>query len=207
VEGGRVLMIVFEHPIFKYAFADQRFMEDDDPLKAHMDNIVAMFDALVDTLREPKSFPNPRINELVKLMWRLIGNQFIRVALNTEVGDRMPGAAFSLLGNRQVHEAIIWLPTQYAQMCVQDRIFHMGGICFNASQCRDFYNGKILENGGQQLTQQRALAYEAEFLHTMAQSEQFKPNDWQQKVLENFPNGIASVQNLLYKPKKFMDAK
>lgn len=200
-------MITFEHPIFKYAFADQRFLEEDDPLKAHTDNIVTMFDTLVDTLREPKSFPNPRINELVKLMWRLIGNQVVRVALNTDPHiATMPGAAFSLLGNKQVYEAIIWLPAAYAEMVIKDRIFHMGGICFCASQCRDFYNGKILENGGSQLTQQRALAYEAEFLHTMAQSEQFKPNDWQQKVLENFPNGIASVQNLLYKRKQFMDA-
>lgn len=199
-------MITFEHPIFKYAFADHRFLEDDDPLKEFMDNIVTMFDTLVDTLREPKSFPNPRINELVKLMWRLIGNRVIKVALNTEVGDKMPGAAFSVIGNADAMEGIIWLPTQYAQMCVHDRIFHMGGICFCASQCRDFYNGKIPGNRDQKDDQKRALAYEAEFLHTIAQSELFQPNDWQREVMELYPNGIASVQNLLYKRKEFADA-
>jgi hypothetical protein len=207
VEERRLLMITFEHPIFKYAFADHRFLEGDDPLKEHMDNIVTMFDALVDTLREPKSFPNPRINELVKLMWRLIGNQVVKVALNTQFGHRMPGAAFSLMGNQQAYEAIIWLPTSYAQMVVHDRIFHMGGICFNASQCRDFYNGKVGPGKNPQPAQQRALAYEAEFINTIAQADEFKPNDWQKQVMEQFPKGLASVQNLLYKPKKFMDAK
>lgn len=197
-------MIVFEHPIFKYAFADHRFLEEDDPLKAHMDNLVTMFDTLVDTLREPKSFPNPRVNEVVKLMWRLIGNQVVRVALNTEVAH-LPGAAFSLLGNSTVHEAIIWLPQNYAEKAVNDRLFHMGGIAFCASQCRDFYNGKILGNGVD--VKRRALGYESEFLHTIAQAEEFKPNDWQKQVLDEFPDGIASVQQLLYKPKKFMDAK
>lgn len=156
------------------------------------------FDAFVDFLRDPDSFPNTEINQVVTLMWRLIGNREIQMGLDDE--GRVSSVSFTVLVSRDDDKdkrPILIIPGNFLGQTVSDPVLQLGMMGFMASQVKDFYMGAI-EKGTSQDVNRRARAYEAEVLLTlsgMAQSEgmQLPLNDYQQKVLGENPQGLKSL--------------
>src|SRR3989344_8609540 len=56
--------------------------EDPSTLDEYYAKTVQAFDSCVDFLRDPQRFPNQKINKLVELLWRLIGNKHIPIVLD-----------------------------------------------------------------------------------------------------------------------------
>jgi len=158
------------------------------------------FDACVDFLRDPNSFPNQKINQLVTLLWRLIGNQEIPLVLDKwGIGEM----SFVVLGNSLQQVPFFILPVDFLRQVNENPIYQLGSIVFNASQGRDYYTGKITGKNKPEI-QRRARGYEAEALLTlqkMAEEEgaTIKWTPYQLEVLRENPRGIASLpRHLVY---------
>jgi hypothetical protein len=161
---------------------------------------VEAFDACVDFLRNPISFPNQEINQLVTLLWRLIGNKEIPLVL-----DKWGCPELSFFYERRGHltTSFFILPVDFLKQVNENPIYQLGSIVFNASQGRDCYTGKITGKNKPEI-ERRARGYEAEALLTlqkMAEEEgvTIKWTPYQLKVLQENPRGIASLpRHLVY---------
>lgn len=155
---------------------------------------VLSFDALVDFLRRPETFPNRHINESVTLMWRLIGNKEIPAILDQR---GFPSIFFTMFKKGDREFSMLILPKDFPSQVKEDPIFQLGIIAYISSQTRDFYTGKIKgDNSGE--INARARAFEAEALLTlkrMAENEgiTLNFNNLQRKMLEEFPEGLKSL--------------
>lgn len=87
----------------------------------------------------------------------------------------------------------------------------MGGLVWASSMARDLWNGRWVLNYPDKLKMakeveaihHRAKAFESQFLHVMAQRESFKPNEYQRRVMDTYPNGVGSVSPMMYEGKPF----
>jgi hypothetical protein len=106
------------------------------------------FDSCVDFLRDPARFPNKEINLTVTLMWRLIGKE-IPFAL----GKRgMPSLSFAVVGENNIEQcAFLIIPPDFLKQLEENPVFQLGVIAYMASQCRDFYCGKIRRNNSDEV--------------------------------------------------------
>lgn len=168
----------------------------DHPIRMVGENAGAMFNHLVETLRNPETFPDQSINKLLSLTWRLVGNDVIKVA----VVPLVPRLAFG--GSLRSDLRLFAIPEDWIMQCVKDRVMAMGGVVWASSQCRDAWNGKRIMSE----VLMRADAYESQFLHVMKQHQGFTANEHQRKVMELYPQGVDTVKHLLYPRKAFMDA-
>ena len=191
--------IVFKHPLFDFLFVREEFLQEGDPLKEYMSGVTATFDYLIDFLRQ--DFPNPHINEVCTLAWRLIGNKQVNVAMGLPIPTNF---GFAILGSVSNPMPIVAIREDWLNYALQNRTMGLGAICLAASQCRDWYNGKII--GERDRANDRGNMYEAEMLLTLMQHEKFKPNDWQEQILKKFPKGLDSGKHLLYDRREYMGA-
>lgn len=123
---------MFANAIVGHLSPDRKQREDSN-------RIVFFFDTAVDALRSPL-FPNVPVNEAVTLMWRLIGNRMIPSAAGP-----VPTLSFTALGNDPKHlNAAVLVPANWPDLVAQNYKYQLGGIVFVASQCRDWYNGKLI---------------------------------------------------------------
>lgn len=180
------------HPIFVTQHVDT--LPDDDPLKTVGNNIADRFTSIVDLLRDPKQFPNPEINKLLSLTWRLVEHRVVKVAATA-----VPSLSFMVTTSF----AAFLCPFDWLQQWKRQPIFCIGGVISNASQCRDYWNQRLLPTIE---TSQRALAYETEYLLTIQREQILHLNSWQEDALKEFPQGLQSAQHLLYPTKAFLDA-
>lgn len=153
------------------------------------------FYALVDFLRNPKTFPNKAINLSTTLMWRMIKKEEITAFIDRRGGT--PGIAFAVLERDAEECPMLMLPRDFPSQVRQDLVFQLGIIAYMASQARDFYTRRIKGNNNEEI-KFRARAFQAEALLTlreMAGNEGFTLdfNDPQRKILEEFPNGLKSL--------------
>jgi len=147
-----------------------------NPLKALADCITKSFDTLVDFHRT--IFPNKRINALMTLFWRLVGNKVTPVALSDA---HLFGLHFYCEVHGDTRAAAVIVPYQWIELIKKNPILQCGGLVFIASQAQDYYNDKFGKND----MQRRAMGNEAEFLKTALQIEpSYKLNDYQRQVLE-----------------------
>ena len=164
-------------------------------LSEYTRSIVTAFDRCIDFLRDPKRFSNNKINAVTTLMWNLVRNREIPVAIDQ--WSEFPSLSFIVLMNKKLEQTpALIIPTDFLQQINEDPVFQLGVISYMASQCRDFYCGKIAEDNRE--VNARAQAFEAETLLTlqeMATREQvvlsFGP--LQHKYLATFPNGLKSM--------------
>jgi hypothetical protein len=171
-----------------------------------------LFTRLVDVLRDPEICPNVYVNDLLKLTWRLVGNDKVNVAAHSQI----PSLSFIavLVGEQQIsrfldinpplhlpNDSCFLLPMNWLDQCQANLTYCLGGMVFNASQCRDHFNKKLDIH-----SPQRAMAYEAEFLHWAMKQQPFVANEYQQKVMATYPQGIATIRPLLYDCQTFLDA-
>jgi len=184
---------------------DYRGHEDDlpkdDPLVIHGQDASAMFSHLVDVLRSPETFPNPHINSLMTLTWRLVGNNIVKFAYTTDPNLRTIHYYYERKGSNII--AAFMVPADFAKQCLSRRLFMMGGMVFNSSTMRDLWNDRHTDASDGTL-KQRAMAYEAEFYLTMSKREKFVPDDYQKKVMADHPLGLTDKYK--YRGKIYMGA-
>lgn len=194
--------------VFGEAFANSVIgnSSPNNKLRIQSEKMTAAFDLAVDTLR--LKFPNPVVMGVTSLMWRLIGNKMILSA-----SMNVPTISFTMMGGPgKKPAAFVLCPPLWNEMLEQDYIYQLGGVVFCASQCCDFYNEKFQHQQNNPIglqdqdVQRRAWAYEAEYLNVVKEhlpEHQF--NDYQKKVMEEFPNGLLSLpENLVYQSKPFV---
>lgn len=174
----------------------ERFIKERQAIPETKDlaQFVRSFDALVDFLRKPETFPNKDINEIATLMWRLIGNKEVPAVLD-QWG--LPSLAFTVLKKDAQELPMLIMPVNFIDQVKEDPVFQLGIIAYMSSQTRDFYTGRIKGDNSEEINI-RARAFEAEALLTlrkMAEKEGITLhfNDLQRKILEKFPEGLNSL--------------
>lgn len=164
------------------------------------------FDALVDFLRDKERFPNPKVNRLATLLWRLVGNKHVPVTL--DLAGRIPSLSFVILGKTIEETPFLILPQPLVPAVNENPAMQLGAVAFTASQVRDYWTGKLTEekrSGLEENCLQRAYAFEAEVLLTllkMAQDEgkKLELNNYQTEILNRFPLGLESLDPSLNYP-------
>lgn len=164
-----------------------------------VETMTQLFDNLVDFLRDETSFPNNEINQLVTLMWRLIGNKHITLALDPT--GFMPSVSFAVLAEGSKRIPILFLSQNFINQTAKAPEVQVGVFAYMASQCRDYFVNKITGDNTQEVNK-RAQAYEAEALLTLselAREEDIELEfiDPQYQILEAFPNGLADLNEEL----------
>ena len=167
-----------------------------------VEQMTQTFDSLVDYLRDPDSFPNPEINKLATLMWRLIGNKHITVALDPT--EKMPSISFAVLGNQIKRQPFLFLPKNFLELTKQAPEVQIGAFAYMTSQCRDFFYNKVTGRNSKEINR-RAQAYEAEALLTMQEIAKregitLRLIPFQLEILEYFPNGLEDLEPELVYP-------
>lgn len=194
-----------EMSIFDSIFIEQR-LEDlplSDPMVFEGAKASQAVTALVNILRKSALTPNKRINDLAGLGWDLIGNEITPCAISS-----VSQVSFTFEITTESERAGILVPVDFAARCEKDTVFCLGAMTFAISQARDFWNDKIvwIEDGkivdGRQKTQERATAYESEFLFVAKKMGYIKFNKYQLKVMEGFPKGLDSRPDLWYRKKE-----
>jgi len=185
---------------------ENTFHQETMPEGELKDAVVKMSEAFTGGVGFLKHFfPNPAIRELMTMVWDLVGNRITPVAC----GPSVPTLTLAVMGNRQLLQAIIFMPHNWLQMIghkpPNSVIYQMGGLVFVGSQAVDFYNGKFLDSPHD--VEKRARAHEAEYLITVDDPiGTVGFNDYQKKLLDEYPKGLAtpSIRSLLYKSKPFV---
>ena len=172
----------------------QRASTPPSNLNEYVQRMVSVFDSCVDFLRDNQRFPNREINQVVTLMWRLIANKEIPVALD-QWG--FPAMTFAVLGKDIEQIPIFIMPGDFITQVSEDPVFQLGLIAYMASQARDFYTGRITSRSSDKVNR-RARGYEAEALLTlqeMAREEGVDLNfhDFQLEILTENPQGLTSL--------------
>lgn len=173
-----------------------------DSFQDRVEQMTQTFDSLVDYLRNPNSFPNPEINKLATLMWRLIGNKHIPVALDPT--EKIPSISFAVLGYQTEQRPFLFLPKNFLELTKQAPEVQIGAFAYMASQCRDFFCNKVTGENSKEINR-RSQAYEAEALLTMQEMARkegitLRLIPFQLEILENFPNGLEDLEPELVYP-------
>ena len=179
-------------------FAETQFASDlkeDDPLRVKADLLGDGFSQVVEFLRS--MLPNPAINKMAAVLWDVVGNKIVPVALGPEV------TAVSFFASKRgpIVNAYLILPPDWGEMYHKDPIMQTEAIVFNGSKAVDVYNDR-LDN----LMPQRATMYEAEYLKTIQTiAPLYELDEYQKGVLAQFPEGVDSpgAKGLLYESKLF----
>jgi len=202
------------HP---YSFFDQflnQRIEDlppGDPLYVEGNKISQAVTSLVDMLRNPKMVPLDRINDLAVLGWDLIGNHITPCAVGN-VSTVCFGAEVINVANPEQERASIFVPMDFVQRCQENIVFQMGAMVFAISQARDFWNNKlawVVEGrliDGREDVKTRARIYESEFLH-LFKDKGYSYHEYQQKVMEEFPEGWDSRPDLWYDSEPYVEGR
>lgn len=131
------------------------------------------FTAMVDKLRTSSYIDLQPINELAGLFWNLVGNQVSPVAISTGV----PTLSFWCEIRQESSLAVVLCPPNW---------------------------NRKFEPGNSKEVRKRAWSYEAELLRYFEQNAlDFEPNEYQQHILREFPQGIASASHLHYQSRPY----
>ena len=164
------------------------------PAKAHAKSIADSFTSGVDFLRS--SFPNESIRSLMALVWDLCGSRIVPLAM----GPQVPGLSFGKMGVN----GVIFAPDNWVSQIQADALYQMGAIVFVGSQAVDFYNGLMSTKEEARKVLFRARLYESEYLRTLQGIEGHSFNPYQQAILHEYPEGLASAPSLVYTSKPFV---
>lgn len=174
-------------------------LPDGDPKKLKAQAMGDSFTLGVGYLKT--TFPNAALQKLMALVWDIMGNKLIPVAMGPDVQS----VSIAVFGNPILPQAAVFLPHHWLDDLKRDPVLQMGAIVFVGSQIMDFYNRRLITEAEQSI--KRARAYEAEFLLTSRrQSPHLVLNDYQQRILNDYPEGLSSpgVQDMLYVSKPFV---
>lgn len=152
------------------------------------------FTKFVESLRSDPGF-SPRIHDLGKLFYDLVGFRVTPVWLGPEVQAVNFWAEVPRNGKPF---ACVLCPHNWLSMIQSSPIMQLGAVTFAASQARDFYNEKLEDKEG---VRSRSRAFESELLRCFCRHKVITPemlNSHQRKLLEEFPNGLDSLNSALW---------
>lgn len=176
------------------SFADELGIDNPEFKKNKL--MESEFSDLVDVMRKDNWLPLPAINTLMTLFWRIVGNNVTPVVMNPSV----PTLSFwceihQSVGHQNRSLATIMIPHNWHDLLVEDAHMQMGALVFAASQAKDYWNHKFPSSTKKEI-HDRAWSYESELFHYFVRtSPGFKANSYQSKIMEEYPNGIASVDS------------
>lgn len=203
-------------------FGEKVYLDDlpDGEDKQIGKGVEGLFTSMVELLASFEGCPNNSINSLLRLLWNLCHHRMVMQAstdwdMVSKAMNLPTDSAFAFIcekhGNKEV--PIILVNKDLVKLVKERPIYHSGGMVFVASQCRDFYNGKLFDisdlKQSYERTKARSFAYEAEFLITMKYNTPpgipFSLNDYQKWVLSQYPDGLKSLpKECVYEDKEFI---
>ncbi len=165
------------------------------PAKHHARVLSESFTSGVGYLRS--SFPNESIRTLMSIVWDLCGSKTVPLAL----GPSVQSLSFGKMGAN----GIMFAPVDWVAQIKEDAVYQMGALVFVGSQAVDFYNNLMNTHEEAQTVLLRARMYEAEYLRTIRKTvEGHTFNKYQQGIMKDFPQGIATQPHLFYVSKPFV---
>ena len=103
------------------------------------------------------------------------------------------------------NQGLVLIPKDWPAMTQNDPFMQLGAILFVGAQVVDFYNDRLI---GDKTAPGRWQAYEAELLRTLKQTlPRWTPNEYQQKILQRYPDGLDSPGVDLYTYKSYEPSK
>lgn len=174
--------------LLSQAFQDQTNITElskDDPRFVIGKRIESLFTLCVGALR---TFPQEDVRQLMVRAWDAYNKRVVAVAI-------APAPFASLAVMRQMGQdtitALVILPPDWAESMRADYLYTIGGIISVSSRAVDFAEGALLVNP--EIAEQRALAYEAEYLRQLRKDHpDWKPNAYQEDVMAKFPEGTRT---------------
>ena len=152
------------------------------------------FTNLVDLMREERYLPLPSINNLVTLLWRIVGNRIAPVAMAQSVSTLSFWCEMQQKNGVPRSIAIILMPENWHDMLVKNPHEQMGAIVFAASHAKDYWNHKFLPPNTPIEAKERAWSNESELLHYFSRNvPNFKPTEYQFHIMQKYPLGTKSV--------------
>lgn len=163
-------------------------LSKDDPRYSAGKAFEVKFTTMVEGMMDPSQLPLPAINSLMRLFWRLVGNKIVPSAMGG-----VPTLSFFAEIRSHKSAGMVICPEDWLDKVQEDPYYQMGALVFAASQAKDYWNHKFVP-GSRNEIHARAWSYEAEWLHFLAATDPagFKPNAYQQKIMNEYPQGIAS---------------
>jgi hypothetical protein len=139
------------------------------------------------------TFPNKHISLLMSYVWDVFHHRHALMAL----GPKVPSLSISAAKDSTGHTRIIVIPPHdWPEAVEKDTLFQLGAVLFISSQVADVYNDRIISKESRSVMIKLATSYEAEYLHIVKQMGHNDFNEYQQNVMNEFPEGIDS--SLLY---------
>jgi len=160
-----------------------------------------LFTGAVGALRD--LIPNPRVQEIARVVWDLVGHKQVAVVL----GPQVPTLSFTVVREHSVLRGRIFVPWAWPAMVKADPFLQLGAVLFVGAQVVDFYNDHLLDDRTGPL---RWQGYEAELLLTLQRLvKNWKPTLYQSELLQRFPKGLdtESVKATLYAFKSYTPPK
>lgn len=149
----------------------------------------------VAILKNPDYVPLPSINALMQDTWNICNHSIVPAGMLPS--NPVPSLSFVMMIRDNKPTATLLIPENYKSQFEQDPIFVLGGIVYNGSHCRDYFNGLFKPGANHAVIQRRARMYEAEFLLHMRVTGAAL-NEYQKTVCGDFPLGLATDPELLY---------
>lgn len=138
------------------------------------------FKSGIETLK--KITYNEKLKTLASYSYELFERNYVKFAL----GD-VKALTMAVLGKENSIIGLVIAPYDWTISCNRNQALQLGAIVFCCSQAVDFYNGRV-ENPD--LMQIRAAAYEAEYLNAIKGMPNLNLTEYQEKIVERFPNGL-----------------
>lgn len=178
-------------------------MAPDDPLVLTGRRAGEMYTRIVDELRTGDYCRHPAVIDLFHFIYLQVNQQQAVIALHDDPARptihfgmaRAPlpiGEKVMILGVLQA--PTIYIPLDWAEQFEREPVMVRAGVLFTGSQLRDFFHGKLTPS--QQSAREmlvRASAFEAEFVRELAARRGYEPNEHHRRLLDAFPEGIASL--------------
>jgi len=140
--------------------------------------------------------PNERIQKLAAVLWDLVGNKYVLVAL----GPNVPSLTFSVMRVKGTVQGIVFIPQNWPEMSRTDTFMQLGAVLFVGAQIVDYYNDRLLEP----TARARWGAYEAELLLLLRQLlPDWKPNEYQLEAMQRYPQGLNTKGVEVYTSKPY----
>lgn len=167
-------------------------LDPKSPVAKGVKQIETNFTTLVGCLR---GSPNARLARLGALVWDIVGQRHVVVAMHATI----PAMSFMAAQRKDgPQQGMILVPPSWLDLLLTEPAMAVGGVIFNGSQALDYYNGRIGKDlDPMTLIKARCWNYEAEFLRAVPPG---MLNKYQRGVLEMYPNGFDEKLVYEYRP-------
>ncbi len=162
---------------------------------------VATWDACVAGLMRPETTPDPRLNDVAKLLWVLCSSRTVCTAMTEVPSLHFMGLIKDKTDGKD--RGVVLIPLNWIKLFSVDPWLQLGAVMYSASKARDFWNKKIADEAGGLEVERRAKAYEAEFLRLAIRDQskkRFKATAYQGAVLGAFGSFPSDLE---YESKPF----